>query len=66
MPVILDPADHGRWLDPALPDGASPLRPCPAGWPEAYRVDPRAGSYRNDDERLIEPIEGGPLADDPV
>ena len=40
MPVILDPADEARWLDPAVADPAAPqalLVPCP---PERLRLWP--------------------------
>lgn len=56
MPVILAPADHERWLDPERPDAQALLRPCPAEWLEAFPVDPRVGSYKNDDQQLIEPL----------
>lgn len=58
MPVVLDPADVARWLDPdehdphALDDL---LRPCPDAWLEAYPVGPEVGNARVDDPRLIQP-----------
>ena len=55
MPVVLDPADYDRWLDPARPGASDLLRPCPPEWLEAYPVDARVGSYKNDDPSLIEP-----------
>ena len=61
MPVILDPRDHDRWLDPARPGAEELLRPCPAAWLEAVPVSTRVDSPANDDETLIRP-EGEPLA----
>ena len=55
MPVILDPADHGRWLDPEAADGQSLLRPCPADWLELQPVNRRVNDVRNDDPTCIEP-----------
>jgi putative SOS response-associated peptidase YedK len=57
MPVILDPADHGRWLDPAEPGAIELLRPCPAEWLEAVPVSTRVNSPAND-ESVLRP-EGG-------
>ena len=56
MPVILDPADYDRWLDPSQPDGQALLRPCPDEWLEAFPVSTRVNSPRNDTADLIEPI----------
>jgi putative SOS response-associated peptidase YedK len=61
MPVILDPADHGAWLDPGDPRGADLLRPCPAEWLEAVPVSTRVNSPRNDDPSILQP-EGDALA----
>jgi putative SOS response-associated peptidase YedK len=61
MPVILDPADYDRWLDPEAPGAEELLRPCPAAWLEAVPVGTRVNSPANDDEGLIRP-EGEPLA----
>lgn len=60
MPVILDPADYGAWLDPGR-GGPELLRPCPEAWLEAVPVSTRVNSPRNDDETIIQP-EGEPLA----
>lgn len=54
MPVILDPGDFERWLDPEA-GGAELLRPCPADWLEAYEVNPRVNSPANDDPDCIAP-----------
>lgn len=56
MPVILDPDDYNRWLDPSRPGGEELLRPCPAEWLEAYPVSPKVNSPRNDAAELIEPF----------
>jgi putative SOS response-associated peptidase YedK len=55
MPVVLDPADYGAWLDPADPRGADLLRPCPAEWLEAVPVSTRVNSPANDYESVIQP-----------
>jgi putative SOS response-associated peptidase YedK len=55
MPVILDPCDHARWLDPEAADGQSLLRPCPADWLEVQAVSRRVNDVRNDDPACIEP-----------
>lgn len=57
MPVVLDPADLARWLDPAQRDPHALddlLRPCPDDWLEAYPVGPEVGNARVDDPRLIQ------------
>lgn len=62
MPVILDPGDWDAWLDPANPPDAAAtlLRPCPDDWLEAYPVDRRVNSVRNDDEGCIAPLSEQP------
>jgi putative SOS response-associated peptidase YedK len=58
MPVILDPSDEARWLDPGLtgPVAVSAcLRPFPAERMEAYPVSALVSSPRNDGSELIEP-----------
>ena len=58
MPVILDPGDEGRWLDPHLLDPVairSCLRPFPAERMETYAVSALVSSPRNDGNELIEP-----------
>ena len=62
MPVILDAADYGTWLDPSNEDKAalqSLLRPTdPAGW-TAYAVSRAVNSPRNDSPVLLEPAASG-------
>ncbi len=62
MPVILDAADYGTWLDPSNEDKAalqSLLRPTdPAGW-TAYAVSRAVNSPRNDSPALLEPAASG-------
>jgi putative SOS response-associated peptidase YedK len=58
MPVILDPSDEARWLDPAFTGPAAIsacLRPFPAERMEAYPVSALVSSPNNDDRGLIEP-----------
>jgi len=59
MPVILEPADYGRWLEPG--DPARPpvdlLRPFPAEKMRSWRVSDRVGNVRNNDPQLLDPAE---------
>jgi putative SOS response-associated peptidase YedK len=56
MPVILEPRDYDRWLEPG--DPARPpvdlLRPFPAGKMFAWPVNVRVGNVRNNDSQLLE------------
>jgi putative SOS response-associated peptidase YedK len=63
MPVILDPDDYDRWLDPAtpIPELRALLKPCPAELMEAYAVNRAVNSVKNDSEECIEPIGEPPL-----
>jgi putative SOS response-associated peptidase YedK len=58
MPVILEPRDYDRWLEPG--DPARPpvdlLRPFPAEKMLAWPVSSRVGNVRNNDPQLLEPI----------
>jgi putative SOS response-associated peptidase YedK len=61
MPVIVDPADYGKWLgeepvDPVRLLGM--LRPFPAEKMTCFPVDPRVGNVKNDDPGLIETVVG--------
>lgn len=55
MPVILEPRDYDRWLEPG--DPARPptdlLRTYPAEKMEAWPVSERVGNVRNDDPELL-------------
>jgi putative SOS response-associated peptidase YedK len=59
MPVILDPADFGRWLDPrtAAADLRALLRPLPDETLTAYPVSTRVNSVANDDLDLLRPLD---------
>ena len=61
MPVILDPADYGTWLDPGLQEPAR-LRPLlvphPSAGMDLYPVSSRVGSPANDDSELVRPLPG--------
>ena len=65
MPVIVPPAEYGRWLTP----GAN-VRDLLAGWTDTlriYAVSPRVNAVRNDDAALCEPVssdESGDALDD--
>ena len=55
MPVIVQPNDYQRWLDPENQDVADILATPPSeGW-IAYPVSRRVNSPKNDDRKLIEP-----------
>jgi putative SOS response-associated peptidase YedK len=58
MPVILNPSDFDRWLDPAEHDPAvllPLLRPYPADLMESIAVSDRVNNARNDDPSCVEP-----------
>jgi putative SOS response-associated peptidase YedK len=60
MPVILDPADYARWLDPeAHPEELRRhlLRPAPNDLLAITEVDPRVNSVKNDDADLIRAVQ---------
>ena len=60
MPVVIEQADAGDWLDVGAtgPDERLHLiRPARAGTLQHYGVDPAVGSVRNDGPQLIEPAE---------
>jgi len=64
MPVIVEPKDFERWLDPNADDvdALRPLlRPLDAGLMTAFPVSRRVNSPRNDDRTCIEPV---PVADE--
>jgi putative SOS response-associated peptidase YedK len=59
MPVILDPADEARWLDPALTDPAAlqPLLvPCPPKWLRLWPVSPAVNHPRHEGPDLMAPV----------
>ena len=65
MPVILDPADHGPWLDT---DGVAPaaaarrLVACADAELAAVAVSTRVNSPKNDDPACIAPLDGDAAA----
>jgi len=65
MPVILEPRDYDRWLDPSDPTRPpiDLLRPFPAGEMQAWPVSDRVGNVRNNDPQLLEEPQAdlGPL-----
>jgi putative SOS response-associated peptidase YedK len=77
MPVIIAPADHARWLDPANEAVTDLLVPYPADAMTWHPVSSRVNAVRNDDPSLIEPLgadesspadgpEAGSAAEEPV
>ncbi|MGE5250942.1 MAG: SOS response-associated peptidase family protein, partial [Bacteroidota bacterium] len=58
MPVILEPEDYARWLDPApqRPESLNPLlRPYPAEKMSAHPISSLVNSPSNDRPELILP-----------
>jgi putative SOS response-associated peptidase YedK len=59
MPVIAEPADYARWLDPAITDPAAVmdvLKPYPAGEMTAYPISKRVNSPKNNDPAILEAV----------
>ncbi len=69
MPVILDPEDWARWLDPTNQDPERLqhfLKPCPPEWLTMHQAPLAVNNARNNSPDLIEPkpalpLFGGPL-----
>ena len=63
MPVILEPEDYDRWLDPtaSVEDLRALLRPYPAEKMTAQAVSRLVNSVKNDTEESMEPIGEPPL-----
>jgi putative SOS response-associated peptidase YedK len=59
MPLIIDPRDYTRWLDPGDPERppVDLLRPYDDELMRIWRVKPDVGNVRNDRPDLIDPIE---------
>ena len=59
MPLIIDPRDYPRWLDPGDPQRppVDLLRPYDDELMKIWRVKPDVGNVRNDRPDLIDPIE---------
>ena len=61
MPVILEPDQLGRWMNPhplSEQDQRLFLRPLPDGSLDFHPVDRRVGNVRFDDHSLLEPVPG--------
>jgi putative SOS response-associated peptidase YedK len=59
MPVILEPANYGKWLGEEPTDPMRllmMLKPYPAEAMTAYPIGQRVGNVKNDDAGLIEPL----------
>src|SRR5580658_7018879 len=67
MPVILEPKDYDRWLDPGDPSRPpiDLLRPYPADRMHAWPVSDRVGNVRNNDPALLQPATSADSADSP-
>lgn len=60
MPVVLDPADHDRWMTTPpeeAPSLTTLLRPAPDGTLEATPVSRRVNNPRHDDASCLEPAD---------
>jgi putative SOS response-associated peptidase YedK len=55
MPVILEPRDYARWIEPGDPTRlpVDLLRPFPADRMRSWAVNERVGNTRNDDAELL-------------
>jgi len=53
MPVIVDPADYARWLDPGETDVAGIVAPFPSERMAWYPVSTKVNNVRHDDATLI-------------
>jgi putative SOS response-associated peptidase YedK len=55
MPVILEPKDYGRWIEPVSPERlpVDLLRAFPAERMTAWPVSERVGDVRNNDLELL-------------
>ena len=56
MPVILDPEDYSRWLDPAQNDPVSLLNAYPSERMAFHEVSLRVNSPKNDDSECMAPV----------
>src|SRR6266849_9879398 len=59
MPVILDPAEYGKWLGEEPVDPVRllmMLKPYPAEAMTCFQIDARVGNVKNDDAALTEPL----------
>jgi len=59
MPVILDPNDYERWLDPANQDTTSLkqlLAPAPNGWLTEWTVSRQLNNPRHEGPECAEPV----------
>jgi putative SOS response-associated peptidase YedK len=68
MPVILDPGDYGRWLDPGDPARlpSDLLRPLPAERMVSWPVSDRVGNVRNNDAQLLDAVDARSAAAEPM
>lgn len=57
MPVMLEPDQHGAWLDGSAEDAAGLIRPFPGDLLEAFAVDPRVNNVANDDPSCAKPLD---------
>lgn len=59
MPLIIDPRDYDRWLEPGNPQRppVELLRPYDADLMKIWRVKPDVGNVRNDRPDLIDPFD---------
>ena len=57
MPVIVEPKNYDRWLNPSIAPPLDLLRPYPAGEMRAWPVSDRVGNVRNNAPTLLNEIQ---------
>jgi putative SOS response-associated peptidase YedK len=59
MPVMLDPAAFGQWLDPeaSRDDLTALLRPAPDDAVRAFRISTRVNKVAHDDPDVMAPLD---------
>jgi putative SOS response-associated peptidase YedK len=56
MPVILATDDFPAWRGEVPGDYGALRRPYPAAWLKAWKVSPRVGNLKTNDESLLEEV----------
>ena len=57
MPVIVEPKNYDRWLNPSVAPPLDLLRPYPAVEMRAWPVSDRVGNVRNNASTLLDEIQ---------
>lgn len=56
MPVIVEPTDYDRWMDPSTAPPLDLLRPYPANQMRAWPVGEQVGNMRNNSPNLLDEV----------